>query len=94
MRKNLAQNSCPFAKGYMTGAHRAWARRWFAALLWRAFPGDSEREVARQAAPVLDVSERQVINWLRCENDAAVSYTTAVMFLVGVEMIVDSGRGA
>nr|WP_306133349.1 hypothetical protein [Roseivivax marinus] len=70
------------------------ARKWFARLLWKAFPGASEREVAKQAAAVLDVSERQVINWLRCENDAGVTYTTAVMILAGVGIALDSGRAA
>ncbi|MGR3452901.1 hypothetical protein [Pseudooceanicola sp.] len=91
MRKNLSQNAAR-AK-FATGAHRAKARAWFAGLLWEAFPAPSEREVARRAAQVLDVSERQVTNWLRCENDAGVSYVAAVMILAGAVKALDPIRG-
>ena len=91
MRKNLSQNLR--RSGFSDGSHKCRSRRWFAALLWRAFPGASEREVARIGAPVLDVSERQIINWLRCENDAALSYVTAVMVLAGVEVALTPIRG-
>lgn len=89
MRKNLSQN----AARAKIAAPRALARQWFAGLLWQAFPANSEREVARRAAPVLDVSERQVVNWLRCENDAGVSYVAAVMILAGAVKALDPIRG-
>jgi hypothetical protein len=64
------------------------ARKWFAGLLWRAFPGcRSEREIAERAARVLDVSPRQVQNWLRCENDAGVRYVFAVLTIAGAEIV-------
>lgn len=91
MRKNLSQNAR--RADFSGGRHKSLSRRWFASLLWAAFPGGSEREVARIGAPVLDVSERQIINWLRCENDAALSYVTAVMVLAGVEFALDGVRG-
>lgn len=95
MWKNLAQNAQGrVSRSNLTGAaHKTTSRRWFAALLWKAFPAKSEREVARRAAPVLDVSERQVINWLRCENDAGVSYVTAVLILAGAGAVLDPIRG-
>lgn len=70
-----------------SGDHEAASRRWFAALLWRAFPSASEREVSHKAARVLDVSPRQVINWLRCEHDAGLSYVMAVMAIAGAEVV-------
>lgn len=64
------------------------ARKWFAALLWRAFPGcRSENEIAERAARVLDVSDRQVRNWLRCENDAGVRYVFAVLTIAGAQIV-------
>lgn len=65
------------------------ARERFAALLWRAFPAPSERALARRAAVVLGVSERQVINWLRCDHDAACSYVFAVMAIAGAEIVFE-----
>lgn len=65
------------------------ARRTFANLLWRAFPSSSEHELSHKAARVLDVSPRQVVNWLRCENDAGVSYVFATMLLAGAEIVFD-----
>lgn len=82
--KNLAQNAPD---------HTRASRRWFASMLWRAFPARSERELADKAARVLDVSPRQVINWLRYENDASLRYVTAVMLVAGCE-IVFSAREA
>lgn len=69
--------------------HAASSRRWFAALLWRAFPSASENQLAETAARALDVSPRQVKNWLRCEHDASLRYVTAVMLLAGVEGVFD-----
>ena len=91
MRKNLSQN---VRRGdFCSGMHKSRSRKWFAALLRRAFPGASNREVAEMAAPVLNVSERQIVNWLKCENDAALSYVTAVMVLAGVELALEPIRG-
>lgn len=83
--KNLAHS---------TDDHARASRRWFAALLWRAFPGASEREVAEKAARALDVNPRTVIYWLRCENSAALQYVTAVMMIAGVELALGKGRAA
>lgn len=66
--------------------HETAARRWFAALLWRAFPAPSEHELSIKAAPVLGVTPRQVQNWLRCNNDASLKYVTAVALIAGVEI--------
>ncbi|WP_339767172.1 hypothetical protein [uncultured Pseudosulfitobacter sp.] len=91
MRKNLSKN---VRRGdFLGGQHKSLSRKWFAALLWRAFPAASNTEVARLGAPVLGVSERQITNWLNCENDAALSYVTAVMVLAGVECALDGVRG-
>lgn len=67
--------------------HTAASRRWFSALLWRAFPSSSERDLSHKAARVLDVSPRQVVNWLRCEHDAGLSYVMAVMAIAGAEVV-------
>lgn len=67
--------------------HKLSARRTFAALLWKAFPGPSENDVAEKAARVLDVTPRQVRNWLRCENSAAWHYVSAVMLIAGAEIV-------
>lgn len=76
--KNLAENFSDHSRA---------SRQWFAALLWRAFPAASENELIHRAAPVLDVSPRQVKNWLRCENDASLRYVTAVMLIAGGEAL-------
>jgi hypothetical protein len=75
--------------------HAATSRRWFAAMLWRAFPAASERDLSLKAARVLDVSPRQVIHWLRCEHDASLRYVTAVMAIAGAEVVFGlvEGRG-
>jgi hypothetical protein len=67
--------------------HKTASRRWFRDLLWRAFPSPSEGDLAIKAARVLDVSPRQVQNWLRCEHDAGLSYVTAVMAIAGAEVV-------
>lgn len=82
--KNPAQN----ADAGTPGASVAQSRRWFAALLWRAFPSPSERDLAEKAARVLDVSPRQVRNWLRCEHSAAFHYVAAVMVIAGAEIVM------
>lgn len=77
------------------GADHQWkSRKWFADLLWRAFPSVSENELASKAARALDCSPRQVRNWLRCEHDAGLQYVTAVLILAGFEtLIFGSDRG-
>lgn len=75
--KNLAENS---------NDHVLASRKWFAALLWKAFPARSEHEICTRAALALDVSPRQVKNWLRCENSAAMHYVVAVMMIAGFEI--------
>lgn len=82
--KNPARNS----------DHAGASRRWFANMLWRAFPAASERELAAIAAPVLGCSERQVVNWLRCEHDAGLRYVTAVIALAGAEVVFKRIEGA
>lgn len=67
--------------------HTTAARRWFRDLLWRAFPAPSEAALAEKAARVLDVSPRQVQNWLRCEHSAAWHYVAAVMAVAGAEVV-------
>jgi hypothetical protein len=66
-------------------SHADASRRWFRNLLWRAFPSASERDLAEKAARVLDVSPRQVRNWLSEEHDASLRYVTAVALIAGVE---------
>ncbi|RJL15285.1 hypothetical protein [Paracoccus siganidrum] len=80
--KNLADSSNPRE-----------ARRWFRNMLWRAFPSPSENELAIRAARVLDVSPRQVKNWLREENDASLRYVTAVLAIAGAEIIFGKIEG-
>ena len=63
------------------------SRRWFADLLWRAFPGPSEREVSAAAAAALGVSDRQVRNWLRCRHDAGLRHVLAVIAIAGAEVV-------
>lgn len=74
--KNLADSE---------GAMRS--RKKFAALLWKAFPSPSENDLADKAARVLDVSPRQVCNWLRCHNDASLRYVFAVLAIAGGEIV-------
>ena len=69
------------------------ARRWFARLLWRAFPAASEHAVAERAAEALGVSARQARHWLRGEHDASLRYVVAVCLIAGVELALDgAGR--
>lgn len=68
------------------GDHTSASRRWFARLLWRAFPGPSEHEVAQQASRALGVSPRAVTYWLRGQNSAALQYVTATMLIAGLEL--------
>jgi len=77
MRKNLANST----------DHASASRRWFRNLLYKAFPSPSDCDLADKAARVLDVSPRQVRNWLREENDASLRYVTAVMAIAGAEVV-------
>ena len=65
----------------------------FADWLWLAFPSSSENELAMKAGPALGVSDRQVINWLRCRNEAKLSQVIAVIALVGVELVSKTIEG-
>jgi hypothetical protein len=69
------------------------SRRWFCDLLWRAFPSQSENDLANKAAPVLGVSARQVRNWLREENDASLKYVAAVLAVAGAEIVFKQIEG-
>jgi len=62
-------------------------RMWFRDMLWRAFPADSDAARAEKAARVLDVSDRQVRNWLRCEHDPKLRYVMAVIAIAGAEVV-------
>ncbi|MWP39404.1 hypothetical protein GQY15_17700 [Rhodobacter sphaeroides] len=96
-RHEIASSSKPLAKA-QDGAnmrknpansdeHARTSRKWFANLLRRAFPANSEAELAERAAPVLGVSTRQVRNWLREDHDASLRYVTAVMMIAGAEVV-------
>lgn len=75
-------------KSFQKTTDRATAyRMWFRDLLWRAFPADSDAARAETAAHVLDVSERQVRNWLRCEHDPKLRYVMAVIAIAGAEVV-------
>lgn len=63
-------------------------RRWFRDMLWIAFPAQSDGERAGNAARVLDVSERQVRKWLKCENDPKLCYVMAVIAIAGAEVVL------
>lgn len=60
----------------------------FAAMLRRAFPGDSDNERAERGAPVLGISVRHFRRLLNCEHDAKVSQVLAVLILVGFEAAI------
>ena len=77
MRKNLANST----------DHASASRRWFRNMLYRAFPSPSDCDLADKAARVLDVSPRQVRNWLNEDNDASLRYVTAVMAIAGAEIV-------
>lgn len=62
-------------------------RIWFRDLLWKAFPATSDADRAAKAALILDVSERQVRNWLRCEHDPKLRYVMAVLAIAGAEVV-------
>lgn len=74
--------------------HASASRRWFRDLLWRAFPSRSEGELSDKASRVLDVSPRQVRNWLREDNDASLRHVTAVMAIAGAEVLFTKIEGS
>lgn len=83
--KNLANSE------YVSGEA---SREWFRDMLWRAFPAASEHELSRQAARALDVSPRQVTNWLRCEHDPRLRHVIAVLAIAGAEVVLRKIEGA
>lgn len=67
-------------------AHRAvQPREWFRDLLWIAFPARSDSHRADKIAAALGVSKRAAMNWLQCENDAALRHVVAVLVIAGAE---------
>ena len=69
------------------------ARARFARWLWRAFPARSADDLARRAAPVLGCTERQVRNWLACENDASLRFVLRVLVVMGGEAVITRIEG-
>jgi hypothetical protein len=63
---------------------RELARERFAAALREAFPGKTDSEIARQAAPILDRSERQIRNWLSGESSPVIEDVYTVCAILGV----------
>lgn len=68
-------------------------RRWFANLMWKAFPGASIRENALRAAPALDLTPRQCENLMKMEHDAKLGTVLAVLAIAGAENIFDIIHG-
>jgi hypothetical protein len=69
-------------------------RRWFADLLWRAFPGASMREKALRASPVLGLTARQIENLMEMRHDAKLGTILMVLAITGAENIFDIVGGA
>lgn len=68
------------------------ARREFADLLRRAFPGcRSENELCEVASVALECSPSMVRNWLRCTHDAKVTTVWKVFFIAKVELVLSGG---
>ncbi|GAA6190873.1 hypothetical protein [Phaeobacter sp. NW0010-22] len=63
---------------------RELARGRFAVALRAAFPGKTDSEVARLAAPVLDRSERQIQNWLAGVSSPVIEDVYTVCAILGV----------
>jgi hypothetical protein len=76
--KNIASNAYDRETAY---------RMWFRDMLWRAFPAPSDAARAEKAHKVLGCSERQVINWLRCENDPKLRFVMATLAVAGAEIV-------
>lgn len=64
-------------------------RRWFSALMWRAFPGATLREKALRASPVLGLTPRQCQNLMKGEHDAKLGTVLAVLAIAGAENIFE-----
>lgn len=70
------------------------SRRDDANLLWAAFPGHSQQAVAEKASRALGVTDRQVVNWLRLENDMpSWAVKAARMYVRGVEYVARKIEG-
>lgn len=88
--KNPSQTTSPLSSPVSSpvtsraaGCQMMATRRFFAAALWRAFPSPSEHDLALKAAAVLNVSPRQVQNWLRCEHSASSHHFAAIARCAG-----------
>lgn len=68
-------------------------RRWFADLLWVAFPSGSEHELCQVASRALGVHVRTVKNWLILRNDAPWTVVAKVMLIARVEPIFQKIEG-
>lgn len=86
----------PIEKSYRNGMTPEEAeRRWFADLLWKAFPeARSENELSELVAEVLTTEKRPihpktVRNWLRCDNSPHFRYVMRVLALAGAESLFD-----
>lgn len=87
--KNPSGNLCKHNPDF-----REASRRDDANLLWAAFGGPSQQAVADQASRALGVTDRQVINWLKLENDMPSWAVKAAMHYVrGVERIARKIEG-
>ena len=63
------------------------SRKFYALLLWYAFPGPSQEHVARSAARVLGKSERAIRNHLHCLHDPSASDFLTVLMVAGAEVV-------
>jgi uncharacterized protein (DUF2336 family) len=63
---------------------REFARERFAEMLITAWPSDDYNEVARKAADVLGVSQRQVVNWLKGDSSPAFEHVVVVGTVLGI----------
>lgn len=84
----------PMEKLYRNGLTPEEAeRRWFAGLLWKAFPeAHSEEELSGLVAEVLTTDRRPVHpktvrNWLRCDNTPHFRYVMRVLAMAGAESL-------
>lgn len=70
-------------------------RRWFAGLLWKAFPdARSENELSELVSEVLTtdlrpVHPKTVRNWLRCDNSPHFRYVMQVVAMAGAECLFE-----
>lgn len=63
-------------------------RRAMVRLLWAAFPGQSENEVADRASMYLGVSDRTVRNWLSGIHEPRLGHAVRLVGLVGWEAFI------